>query len=98
MRTLSFARAAVLFLHGAAPDALRRPEALVRLRLTVVACGPSCAQKYYEKALDVFTNKFYTSRITWLIYGDINQKRIDFVQARIDTLNKVCAPMRSSRT
>lgn len=50
------------------------------------------AQKYYTKALDLFENKCYTGRVAWLFYGDINQKRIDFIKARLDTLSKQQKP------
>jgi len=45
------------------------------------------AKKYYTKALEAFETKCYTSRMTWLFYGDINQRRIDYVKARIGVLS-----------
>ncbi|KAL1503188.1 hypothetical protein AB1Y20_011246 [Prymnesium parvum] len=41
------------------------------------------AQKYYNKSVHIFETKCYTPRWTWIVYGDINQKRIDFVKRRI---------------
>jgi len=46
------------------------------------------AKKYYTQALEAFESKCYTPRMTWLFYGDINQRRIDYVKARIGVLHK----------
>ena len=39
------------------------------------------------KALEVFEGSCYTSRFTWLFYGDVNQRRIDYIKARVGALS-----------
>ena len=52
-----------------------------------MAAGPRRrTQKYYTQAIGIFETRCYTPRLTWLWYGDINQKRIDFVKARVAAL------------
>ena len=38
-------------------------------------------------AIEIFETHCGTSRMTWLMYGDINQRRIDYVKARIGALS-----------
>jgi len=45
------------------------------------------AKKYYTLALELFEAKCATSRLTWLVYGDINQRRVDYVKARVGSLS-----------
>jgi len=40
------------------------------------------AKEYYQQALDYFTN-CPTGRVTWLFYGDINQRRVEFIKSRL---------------
>ncbi|KAL1528088.1 hypothetical protein AB1Y20_009454 [Prymnesium parvum] len=44
------------------------------------------SKKYYTKAIETFENHCSTSRLTWLLYGDINQRRIDYIKGRIGSL------------
>ena len=46
-----------------------------------------CSQKYYTLALELFEAKCATGRLTWLLYGDINQRRVDYVKARVGALS-----------
>jgi len=54
------------------------------------------AKKYYTAALELFESKCATPRLTWLLYGDINQRRVDYIKARLALLSLGQKPTKSS--
>ena len=70
------------------------PNPRVR-RASLIRCaarrGP---QEYYSSAIEIFESKCQISRLSWLIYGDITQKRIDFINSRLAAIAKEETPLK----
>ena len=48
-------------------------------------------QEYYEKALDEF-EKYETGWLTWLYYGNLTSKRMDYIRARLENISQEVKP------
>jgi len=90
----------VKYLAALSLDKKMDPETEASMYANIASClhhleDFDLAKKYYVKALELFEGSCSTGTMIWLMYGDVNQRRVDYVKARVGLLSLSQTPDKS---